>query len=292
MSIPDIELANGVKIPQVGLGVFQISDENEVVNSVKWAIEAGYRHIDTASFYDNEEAVGEGIIASGIDRSKLFVTTKVWNDIRTYDDTMAQFQRSLDKLKLDYLDLLLIHWPAPGYEETWRAMEDLYKDGKIKAIGVSNFQDYQIEQLMKTAKIKPMIDQIETHPFNQQDKMHEFLKKENIVHEAWSPLGGGKNSVLNNEIVKKIADVHNKSVAQVVLRWHIQRGEVIIPKSIHQNRIEQNIDIFDFALTDDDMKKIATLNEDKRVGSSPDNKEWLEKSKEFNTLADRIKKGL
>jgi len=281
-NIPYIELANGVMIPQVGLGVFRMDDE-QVVNSVKWAIESGYRHIDTASFYDNEEAVGQAIKESGIDRKFLFITTKVWNNIRGYDETIAQFNNSLQKLGLDYLDLYLIHWPAPGFEENWRAMEDLYKAGKIRAIGVSNFKAHHIEQLMKTATIAPMVDQIETHPYLQETDLHEYLQEKNIAHESWSPLGAGLNKVVDNPIIKTIADNHQKSPAQVILRWHIQRGEIIIPKSTHENRIKENIDLFDyhFDLTPEEMAQISTLDSDQRVGADPDDSEFLEKSKTY-----------
>lgn len=278
-NIPYIELANGVMIPQVGLGVFRM-DDDEVLNSVKWAIESGYRHIDTASFYDNEEAVGKAIKESGIDRKYLFVTTKVWNNVRGYDETIAQFNNSLQKLGLDYLDLYLIHWPAAGFEENWRAMEDLYTAGKIRAIGVSNFKAHHIEQLMKTARIAPMVDQIETHPYLQENDLHEYLQEKNIAHESWSPLGGGINKVVDDPVIKDIAAKYQKSPAQVILRWHIQRGEIIIPKSTHENRIKENIDLFDyhFDLTPDEMNQIAKLDSDKRVGADPDDEAFLEES--------------
>ncbi|MQS75697.1 aldo/keto reductase [Companilactobacillus halodurans] len=278
-NIPYIELSNGVLVPQVGLGVFRMSDQ-EVENSVKWAIQNGYRHIDTASFYDNEEAVGRAIKDSGIDRKYLFVTTKIWNNIRGYDETIAQFNKSLEKLGLDYLDLYLIHWPAQGFEEDWRAMEDLYKAGKIRAIGVSNFKAHHIEQLMKNATIAPMVDQIETHPYLQETDLHEYLQSKNIAHESWSPLGAGLNKVIDNPVIKELADKYQKSPAQIVLRWHIQRGEIIIPKSTHEERIKENIDIFDyhFDLTPEDMNKIAELDSDQRVGADPDDTDFLDKS--------------
>ena len=286
-NIPYIELANGVTIPQVGLGVFRMDDQ-QVLDSVKWAIESGYRHIDTASFYDNEEAVGKAIKATGIDRKYLFVTSKVWNDVRGYDETIAQFNKSLQKLNMDYLDLYLIHWPAAGFEENWRAMEDLYKQGKIRAIGVSNFKSHHIEQLMKSATIAPMVDQIETHPYLQENDLHKYLKEHHIVHESWSPLGGGINKVIDNPVIKEIAENHQKSPAQIVLRWHIQRGEVIIPKSTHESRIKENIDLFDyhFRLSSDEMEQIAKLDCNKRVGADPDDEEFLKKSTTFSTQND------
>lgn len=281
-NIPYIELANGVMIPQVGLGVFRMDDE-QVLSSVQASIKNGYRHIDTASFYDNEAAVGKAIKASGIDRKYLFITTKIWNNVRGYDETIAQFNDSLQKLGLDYLDLYLIHWPASGFEENWRAMEDLYKAGKVRAIGVSNFKAHHIEQLMKTATIAPMVDQVETHPYFQQTDLHEYLQEKNIAHEAWSPLGGGINDVIDNPTLKAIGAKYDKTPAQVVLRWHIQRGEIIIPKSTHESRIKENIDLFDyhFDLTPDEMAQIAQLDEDKRVGADPDDNEFLEKSKTY-----------
>ena len=263
-------------------------DDQQVLDSVKWAIESGYRHIDTASFYDNEEAVGKAIKATGIDRKYLFVTSKVWNDVRGYDETIAQFNKSLQKLNMDYLDLYLIHWPAAGFEENWRAMEDLYKQGKIRAIGVSNFKSHHIEQLMKSATIAPMVDQIETHPYLQENDLHKYLKEHHIVHESWSPLGGGINKVIDNPVIKEIAENHQKSPAQIVLRWHIQRGEVIIPKSTHESRIKENIDLFDyhFRLSSDEMEQIAKLDCDKRVGADPDDEEFLKKSTTFSTQND------
>ena len=283
-NIPYIELSNGVMIPQVGLGVFRMSDD-EVLNSVKWAIQSGYRHIDTASFYDNESAVGQAIKESGIDRKYLFITTKIWNDVRGYDATIAQFNSSLQKLGLDYLDLYLIHWPAEGFEENWRAMEDLYKQGKVRAIGVSNFKAHHIEQLMEKATIAPMVDQIETHPYLQETDLHEYLQEKHIAHESWSPLGGGLNKVIDDPVIKEIAQNHHKTPAQIVLKWHIQRGEIIIPKSTHESRIKENIDLFDyhFDLTPEEMEQIKKLDSDKRVGADPDDKEFLANSITYST---------
>lgn len=286
-NIPYIELANGVTIPQVGLGVFRM-DDKEVANSVKWALESGYRHIDTASFYDNEEAVGKAIKDFGIDRKYLFITTKIWNNIRRYDETIEQFNRSLQKLNTDYLDLYLIHWPAAGFEENWRAMEDLYKQGKIKAIGVSNFKAHHIEQLMKSATIAPMVDQIETHPYLQENDLHKYLKEHHIVHESWSPLGGGVNKVIDDPVIKEIAQNHQKSPAQIILRCHIQRGEVIIPKSTHEKRIQENIQLFNyhFHLSSEEMNQIAQLDSNKRVGADPDDEKFLKDSTTYATQND------
>ncbi|KRM11430.1 aldo/keto reductase [Paucilactobacillus suebicus] len=287
LQIPKIKFNDGLEIPQVGLGVFQMDDFEETKQSVLNALKVGYRHIDTASFYDNEEAVGAALAETDVPREQIFVTTKLWSNVRGYDNVKAQFKTSLKKLGLDYLDLYLIHWPAPGYEEVWRAFEDLHDEGLIKSIGVSNFTDAQLDNLLKGARITPVIDQIETHPYLQQDNMHQYLADHNIVHEAWSPLGGGSNNVLSNDKVNEIAEKYGKSAAQVVLRWHLQRGEVIIPKSTHLEQIEQNIDLFDFALTDDDMATIKTLNKNLRVGPVPDDPAWLKESMKFGNQAEQ-----
>lgn len=281
--IPQLPLANGNTIPQLGLGVFQVDNADDVKNSIKWALDAGYRHIDTAAYYGNEQWVGEAITESGLDRSDLFVTSKLWNNVRGYDETKAEFQATLDRLSLDYLDLYLIHWPAPGYVETWRAMEDLYRDGKIKNIGVSNFEQNQLDDLMSQTEIKPMVDQIETHPYFQQTEMHDYLEKLGIQHEAWSPLGGGKNNALDDPVVMKLAAAHDVTPAQVILRWHVQRDEVVIPKSIHQARVAQNRDIFAFGLDEDEMAEMAKLDQGKRVGPDPQNLQWLKKSQGYGS---------
>jgi Aldo/keto reductases, related to diketogulonate reductase len=207
--IPQIPLANNHTIPQLGLGVFQVDNESDIKNSVKWALEAGYRHIDTAAYYGNEQWVGEAIRESGVDRKDLFITSKLWNNVRGYDETKQAFQESLTKLGLDYLDLYLIHWPAPGYVDSWKAMEDLYRDGKVKNIGVSNFEQNQLEDLMSQTEIKPVVDQIETHPYFQQTEMHAYLESQGIQHEAWSPLGGGRNNAVNDPLFVKLAKDHN-----------------------------------------------------------------------------------
>lgn len=281
-NIPNITLSNGVEIPQIGLGVFRVNDPQVVVDSVVDAVKAGYRHIDTASFYGNEAAVGDGVRQSGVLRQDLFVTSKVWNNIRGYQETIDQFNRSLSLLGFDYLDLYLIHWPAAGYEENWRAMEDLYHAGKIRAIGVSNFEPRHIEHLMASATVAPMIDQVETHPYLQQNEVHEYCEINHIVHEAWSPLGGGKSDVLSDPVIVDLAAKHHKSAAQIVLRWHVQRGEVVIPKSVHQQRIEENADVFDFSLTPEEMRAIAALDRNGRVGSDPNDEAFLKRSTTYD----------
>jgi methylglyoxal/glyoxal reductase len=267
-------LHNGVKMPWFGLGVFKVEEGPELVNAVKTAIQHGYRSIDTAAIYQNEEGVGEGIReglkGAGISREDLFVTSKVWNSDLGYESAIAAFETSLEKLGLDYLDLYLIHWPVEGkYKDAWRALETLYKEGKIKAIGVSNFQIHHLEDLMKNAEIKPMVNQVECHPRLTQKELKDYCKENGIQLEAWSPLMQGE--ILDNQDLQEIATKHNKTVAQVILRWDLQNQIVTIPKSTKEHRIKENADIFDFALTDDEMERIDGLNQNHRVGPDPDN---------------------
>lgn len=263
-------LHNGVKMPWFGLGVYKVEEGQEVLDSVKAAIKNGYRSIDTAAIYRNEEGVGQAIKESGVSREELFITTKVWNAAQRADATLEAFERSMNKLGLDYLDLYLIHWPVEGkYKETWKVLEKLYKDGRVRAIGVSNFQIHHLEDLMKDAEIKPMVNQVEYHPRLAQKELREFCQKNNIQLEAWSPLMQGE--LLSDETLKEIAEKYNKSVAQVILRWDLQNEVVTIPKSIKEHRIIENADIFDFELTKEDMDKIDALNEDRRIGPDPDN---------------------
>ncbi|MFC4386378.1 aldo/keto reductase [Gracilibacillus marinus] len=264
-------LHNGVKMPWFGLGVFQVEDGDEVINSVKWAIEHGYRSIDTAAVYKNEEGVGQAIKESGIPREELFITSKLWNSNQGYEETLQAFETTLSKLDLDYLDLYLIHWPVPKlnkYKETWKALEKLYKDGKIRAIGVSNFKEHHLEDLMTEAEIVPMVNQVEFHPHLQQESLHEFCKKHQIQLEAWSPLKQGK--ILADPTLTKIAEKHGKSTAQVILRWDLQKEVVTIPKSVKQHRILDNSNIFDFELSEEDMQLIKEMNREERVGPDPD----------------------
>ena len=264
-----ISLVNDVKMPRLGLGVYQASGP-DTQQAVKWAIEAGYRSIDTAAIYGNETEVGNALKESPISREELFITTKVWNSDQGYSTTLEAFERSLKKLQLTYLDLYLIHWPvANKYLDTWRALEKLYDEGKIKAIGVCNFQPHHLDSLINVADIIPMINQIELHPFLSQEDVRSYCKQRNIVVEAWSPLGRGK--MLDNPQLKEIADRHKKSIAQIILRWDIQNDIVTIPKSVNQNRIIENIDIFDFSLSPEDMASINALNKNERIGDDPDN---------------------
>ncbi|GIN38281.1 aldo/keto reductase [Heyndrickxia oleronia] len=267
-------LHNGVKMPWFGIGVFKVEEGPELVHAVRAAIKNGYRSIDTAAIYGNEEGVGqgirEGIQEAGITREDLFVTSKVWNADLGYESTIQAYETSLKKLGLDYLDLYLIHWPVEGkYKEAWRALETLYKAGKIKAIGVSNFQTHHLEELMKDAEIKPMVNQVEYHPRLTQKEVQTFCQEHGIQLEAWSPLMQGQ--LLDNEVLAEIATKYNKSVAQVILRWDLQNGVVTIPKSTKEHRIIENANVFDFELTKEDMERIDDLNQNHRVGPDPDN---------------------
>lgn len=269
-----VTLHNGVKMPWFGLGVYKVTDETEIVQVVSSALQHGYRHIDTASFYNNEEGVGRGVRESGIPREEIFVTSKVWNDDQGYESTLQSFENSLSKLGMDYLDLFLIHWPvAKKYKDTWRALEKLYKDGRVRAIGVSNFHVHHLENLMKDAEIKPMVNQIEYHPHLTQKEVQEFCKKEGIQMEAWSPLKRG--ALLNEPTLVEIGKKYGKSTAQVILRWDIQNEVVTIPKSSKEERIVENANIFDFELSIEDMNRIDSLNQNDRSGMNPDDLDEL-----------------
>ncbi|PJN89461.1 aldo/keto reductase [Bacillus sp. mrc49] len=267
-------LHNGVKMPWFGLGVFKVEEGPELVNAVKAAIKHGYRSIDTAAIYQNEEGVGqgirEGLEEAGITREEIFVTSKVWNADLGYESTLAAYEKSLTKLGLEYLDLYLIHWPVEGkYKEAWRALETLYKEGKVKAIGVSNFQIHHLEDVIEAADVKPMVNQVECHPRLTQKELQAFCKEQGIQLEAWSPLMQGE--LLDNETLQAIATKHGKSVAQIILRWDLQNGIVTIPKSTKEHRIVENSSVFDFELTDEEMTQIDGLNQNHRVGPDPDN---------------------
>ncbi|MFD2613092.1 aldo/keto reductase [Paenibacillus gansuensis] len=263
-------LNNGVEMPWFGLGVWQVEEGEQVESAIVNAIQAGYRSIDTAAAYKNEEGVGRGIAQSGTDREELFITTKVWNADQGYQSTLDAFESSLQKLGLDYVDLYLIHWPVKGkYKETWRAMEHLYKEGRVRAIGVSNFQVHHLQDLMEDSEVVPAVNQVEYHPRLAQLELRAFCEEHNIQLEAWSPLMQGK--LLDEPVLKELAEKYNKTTAQIILRWDLQNEVVTIPKSIQKERIISNAQIFDFELSADDMAKIDGLNRNERTGPDPDN---------------------
>ncbi|MEV4045729.1 aldo/keto reductase [Streptomyces sp. NPDC049744] len=269
-SIPTVTLNNGVEIPQLGFGVFQVPDA-ETTAAVSAALEAGYRSIDTAAIYGNEGGVGKALATSGIAREDLFITTKLWNADQGYDATLRAFDTSLDKLGLDHVDMYLIHWPTPArdlYKETWKAIEKLVADGRVRTAGVSNFQPDHLKRLIDGADLVPAVNQVELHPGLQQSALRAVHAELGIATEAWSPLAQG--AVLKDEAVTTAADRHGKSPAQVVLRWHLQLGNIVIPKSVTPARIRQNLDVFDFTLTAEEMTAIAGLDRDLRTGPHPD----------------------
>jgi 2,5-diketo-D-gluconate reductase A len=258
--VQTVKLNNGVEIPILGFGVFQITDCNECENCVVDAIEAGYSHIDTAASYQNEEAVGNGIKQSGVAREKLFITTKLWIQRNGYDGTISAFENSLKRLQVDYIDLYLIHQPFGDVYGEWRAMEELYQQGKVRAIGVSNFPPDRIMDLMIHNKITPAVNQIEVNPFQQQIDTHKFLLDNSIQVEAWAPFAEGKNNIFKNELLQSIAAKYEKSVAQVILRWLVQRGIIALAKTTRKDRMIENISVFDFELSTEDVSAIATLD--------------------------------
>lgn len=269
-TIPTVTLNNGVEIPQLGFGVFQIP-EDETTAAVSSALETGYRHIDTAAIYGNEAGVGRALADSGLSRDELFITTKVWNSDQGYDATLRAFDTSLAALGLDRLDLYLIHWPTPArdlYADTWRALERLVEEGRLRAAGVSNFQPAHLQRLLDGSSLIPTINQIELHPGLQQSELRAFHAEHGIATEAWSPLAQG--AVLDDEAITSIAGRTGKSPAQVVLRWHLQLGNVVIPKSVTPSRIRENFEVFDFELTPGQMATIDALNAGNRQGADPD----------------------
>lgn len=255
-----ITLNNGVEMPILGFGVFQIADPAECERSVRDAIDVGYRLLDTAASYENEESVGNAIKQSGIAREELFVTTKLWIADTGYEKTKAAFDRSMKRLQLDVLDLFLIHQPYGDVYGSWRAMEEMYSEGRIRAIGVSNFHPDRVMDFIVHQEIKPAVNQIETHPFQQQVATQQFLKENGIQIESWGPFAEGKNNIFHNEVLSSIAEKHGRSVAQVILRWLTQRDIIVIPKSVKKERMAENFNIFDFELDGDDMERIATLD--------------------------------
>lgn len=263
-------LNNGVEIPQLGYGVWKIPDE-EAADVVKQAIDKGYRLIDTAKVYGNERGVGQAIAESDVPREELFVTTKVWNADQGYDNTLRAFDESLERLGLDYVDLYLVHWPAPKFDtyvETYQALEKLYKDGRVKAIGVCNFNIEHLERIFAECEVKPAVNQVEYHPYLQQSELKAFCEKHDIQLEAYSPLMNGTH-VLENEVIQEIARAHDKTPGQIILRWHVQTDVVVIPKTVTPSRMEENLNVFDFELSDVDMQRISELDRGERNNQLP-----------------------
>ncbi len=270
--VPDVMLNNGRTIPQLGFGVFQVKP-GDTVEAVTTALQTGYRHIDTAEMYGNEKEVGEAIAKSGLDRADVFVTSKLSNDAHLPDDARAAFDLSLEELGLGYLDLFLIHWPLPtrydgDFVSTWRTLEEFYRDGRARSIGVSNFQPQHIRRLHAEAEVPPAVNQIEVHPYLTQDDVRAFCAEHQIAVEGWSPIAQGE--VLEDPTINEIAERAGKTPAQVVLRWHIERGDIIFPKSVTASRIRENFDIFGFELSGADVEAISALNKDQRTGPDPD----------------------
>ena len=269
-SMDFVTLNNGLKMPQLGFGVWQVPDE-EAATAVTNAFKVGYRSIDTAMVYKNEIGVGKAIKESSIPREELFITTKVWNSDQGYENTLRAFDESLERLGLDYVDLYLIHWPTPQYDEyvdTYKALEKLYKDGRVKAIGVCNFEIEHLERILKECEVKPVLNQVECHPYLAQNELKEFCAKHDIFVEAWSPLDQG-GEVLQDDVIIKIAESKRKTPAQVVLRWHLQNNTIVIPKSVTPSRIEENFQVFDFELNDNEMEQINGINKNRRKGPHP-----------------------
>ena len=271
-SVPDVTLNTGASMPQLGLGVWEVSPE-DALTSVRAALDNGYRKIDTASAYENEVEVGRAIAGSGVPREELFVTTKLWNNDQGRDSARRAFEDSLRRLGMDYVDLYLIHWPAPAqdrYVETWKTFEELHADGRARAIGVSNFRVQDLQRLFDECDVVPALNQIELHPRLVQEELRAFHAEHGIVTEAWSPLASG-GDVLRDPVVTAIAERHGKNPGQTIIRWHIQLGNVVIPRSIRPERIAGNIDVFDFELSDEEMARISSLDAGERTGPDPDN---------------------
>jgi 2,5-diketo-D-gluconate reductase A len=270
-TVPTITLNNGVEIPQLGFGVFQIKPEDTRKATLD-ALEVGYRHIDTAEMYGNEKEVGQAVRDSGIDRGEVFVTSKLNNGFHARDDALRAFDQSLVDLGFDYLDLFLVHWPLPGidvdYVETWTAMEEIYRSGRARAIGVSNFKEHHLRRLLGETEVRPAVNQVEIHPYLAQDDLRAFDAEHEIATEAWSPIAQGK--VLDDPAIVRVAERVGRTPAQVTLRWHVQRGDIVFPKSVTRSRVEENFALFDFELSEDDMRDITGLDRNERTGPDPD----------------------
>jgi 2,5-diketo-D-gluconate reductase A len=269
--VPYLRLNNGVEIPQLGFGVFQVAPE-ECVEVVRNALEVGYRHIDTAEMYGNEKEVGQAIRESGLDRSEVFVTSKLNNGFHAHDDALKAFDQTLDDLGFDFLDLFLVHWPLPGidvdYVETWKAMEEIYASGRCRAIGVSNFTEQHLRRIFEATEVTPAVNQIEVHPYLAQDDLRAFCREHEIAVEPWSPIAQGK--VVDDPAVRRVADAVGRTPSQVVLRWHLQRGDIVFPKSVRRERMAENFAVFDFELDESAMAAISGLDRGERIGPDPD----------------------
>lgn len=275
MTVPSITLNNGVSIPQLGFGVWQVPPEDTRA-AVATALEVGYRHIDTAEMYGNEKGVGEAIRESGLSRDEVFITSKLNNGFHAYDDALKALDKTNEDLGVEQVDLFLIHWPLPGvgdFVETWKALEKAYADGKARAIGVSNFQQAHLQRLLDETEIVPAVNQIEVHPYFSQNALRAFNSEHGIVTEAWSPLAQGK--IVDDPAITKIAEAKGRTPAQVTLRWHLQRGDIVFPKSVTRSRVEENFHVFDFELSDDEIAAIDAVNRDERIGPDPDTFNWI-----------------
>jgi 2,5-diketo-D-gluconate reductase A len=270
-TVPTITLNNGVEIPQLGFGVFQIKPE-DTRQATLAALEVGYRHIDTAEMYGNEKEVGQAVRDSGLDRGEVFVTSKLNNGFHARDDALRAFDQSLADLGFDYLDLFLVHWPLPGidvdYVDTWKAMEEIYRSGRVKAVGVSNFTENHLRRLFAETEVRPAVNQIEIHPYLAQDDLRAFDAEHGIATEAWSPIAQGK--VLDDPAIVRVAERVGRTPAQVTLRWHVQRGDIVFPKSVTRSRVEENFALVDFELSEDDMREITALDRNERTGPDPE----------------------
>jgi 2,5-diketo-D-gluconate reductase A len=269
-AVPNIRLNNGVEIPQLGFGVFQI-EPKDTKQATLAALEVGYRHIDTAEMYGNEKEVGEAVRESGVDRDDVFVTSKLNNGFHAYEDALGAFDGTLKDLGFDYLDLFLIHWPLPevgDFVETWKAMEEIYRSGRVKAVGVSNFQRHHLQRLFDETQTVPAVNQIEVHPYLVQDDLRAFGAQNDIATEAWSPIARGE--VLDDPTLTRIAERHRRTTAQVTLRWHLQRGDIVFPKSVNRDRMQENLDVFGFELSKDEIDEISGLDRGLRIGPDPD----------------------
>lgn len=272
--IAQIKMNSGYTIPQQGFGVYLIWDYEECKKAVLAALKAGYRHIDTAQLYKNERAVGDAIRESGISREEIFITTKIWTTNYGYDKAKAAIQKSLDRMKIDYIDLMLLHQRFEDYIGAWKALEEAVHEGKIRSIGVSNFTQEQVLEIMNAGTIKPVVNQVECHPYFQQNEMQAFLEKHDMLLEAWYPLGHGDKKLMKEPVLAALSQKHGKSVAQIILRWHIQKGHIVFPKSVNEQHIKDNIDLYDFELAIEDMSKIDAMNKSKSYFNRPD---WLDR---------------